>query len=89
MERESWRGNFNRDINKKAFYENQKLTAPLIEMSNEEYLCFIQVKWFNDDIYNYIKKHKYCIVIKNAQTGEKTAIRTFGARFPMVTTKIA
>ena len=89
MNRTAWSGEFNKDINKKTFYENRKLTAPLIEMSNEEYLYFIQIKWFSNDVYNFIKKYKYCIVIKNVQTGEKTAIRTFGARFPMVTTKVA
>ncbi|MGF9891436.1 hypothetical protein ABEX78_22495 [Priestia megaterium] len=89
MNRKARSGEFNKDINKTTLYKNRKLTVPLIEMSNEEYLCFIQSKWFNDDIYNFIKKHRYCIVVKNVQTGEKTAIRTFGARFPMVTTKVA
>lgn len=89
MNRIARSGEFNKDINKTTLYKNRKLTVPLIEMSNEEYLTFIQSKWFDDDIYNFIKRHRYCIVVKNVQTGEKTAIRTFGARFPMVTTKVA
>lgn len=89
MNRIAQSGEFNKDINKTTLYKNRKLTVPLIEMSNEEYLTFIQSKWFDDDIYNFIKRHRYCIVVKNVQTGEKTAIRTFGARFPMVTTKVA
>ncbi|MCK2000623.1 hypothetical protein MZM54_04380 [[Brevibacterium] frigoritolerans] len=65
------------------------LSLHIVEMSNEEYIHTIESKWFSDKFYSLIQKHNFSVVIQNTITGERTAIRTFGARFPMVLTKVA
>jgi hypothetical protein len=74
--------------NEKQFFK-EVLSLPVIEMSNEDYLHTIESKWFSEEFYSLIRKHNFSFVIKNIQTGERTAIRTFGARFPMLVSKIA
>lgn len=65
------------------------LSLPVIEMTNDEYLHTIGADWFSEEFYEVIKKHNFTVVIKNNETGERTAIRTFGARFPMVLSQVA
>lgn len=65
------------------------LNLPVFEMEHEEYIKTLQSKWFSDEFYELLSKHKFSILLKNIQTGEETALQTFGARFPLITSIIA
>ena len=88
MEKEFF--NWNSNVHKKEKKSSKKvLSLPIIEMSDEDYFRVLTANWFSEEFYDLIKKHKFSIVIKNIKTGEKTLIHTFGARFPLVISKIA
>jgi hypothetical protein len=70
---------------------NKKLniSLPILEVSNNQYHSIIHSKWFNEDFYAFIRKHNYSVVILNIDTGQRTVIHTFGARFPMELSEVA
>ncbi|MGF7534944.1 hypothetical protein AAGG74_14835 [Bacillus mexicanus] len=72
--------------NEEVEYE-EVLSLPVYELPNETYLHIIRAKWFSDEFYSLIKNHSFSIVVKNTDTGETTAIRTFGTRFPLLLTQ--
>lgn len=65
------------------------MTLPVFEMEHAEYTRTLQTKWFSDEFYELLSKHRYSILLKNITTGERTAIQTFGARFPLIASPVA
>ncbi|WP_088363589.1 hypothetical protein [Bacillus cereus] len=69
--------------------KKQNISLPILEVSNNEYHNIIHSKWFNEEFYDLIRKHNFSIVILNIDTGQRTIIHTFGARFPMELAEVA
>lgn len=61
----------------------------VVELEEMEYMTILKTDWYPDTFYNLIKRYQFNVIVKNVKTGERTAIRTFGARFPVVQEKIA
>ncbi|MED2737840.1 hypothetical protein [Bacillus toyonensis] len=82
----------NEDIKPNSHSKRNKklnISLPILEVSNNQYHSIIHSKWFNEDFYSFIRKHNYSVVILNIDTGQRTVIHTFGARFPMELCEVA